>query len=156
MQYVMKEVWILSEDFLIDKQTFKMQGKIIYKTRCGKYKRIGDGIQTDVIANYGYTWDFYFCNEPVDMKWINIGMTPMHAPILHMFSGLQDTGHTCNMDNLFNSVNLVCEAFALPAKVKTDGVIQRSQRGVPLMVMQEELKGKRANDLQGTLKVVVL
>ncbi len=51
-----------------DEQTCSMQGKSQYKTRCGKYKRIGDGIQTDEIADNGYTFDFYFQNELVAKK----------------------------------------------------------------------------------------
>ena len=80
----------------------------------------------------------------------------MHVRILHMFSGLQDTGHTFKMDSLFNLVNLACKVFALPAKVKMDGVIQRSHRDVPSIVIQEELKGKRTDTVRGMLKVVVL
>ena len=66
---IWKEAWCLNKNFSIDEQTCKMQGKSKYKTWCGKYKRIGDGIQTDCIADDGFTYDFYFRNEPVDTKW---------------------------------------------------------------------------------------
>jgi len=45
----------------------KMQGRSEYKTRCGKYKRLGGGIQADCIADDGFIYDFYFHNEPPDM-----------------------------------------------------------------------------------------
>jgi len=154
--FVMKEAWLLGEHLSLDEQTCKMQGKTIYKTCCGKYKRIGNGIQTDAIADDSHTADFYFRNEPVDQKWIDMGMSPMHACILHMFSGLHNTGHSCKMDNLFNSVNLARQVYTLPSRVKTDGVIRKSGRGVPAMVLQEELKGKCTNTVCGTLKVAVL
>ena len=104
-----------------------MQGNSAYKNCCGKYKRIGDGIQADCIADDGFTRDFYFRNEPIDQKWIHMGMSPMHARLLHMYSGLRDVGHSCKMENLFNSVKFARQAFALPAMVKTDGVLRKSQ-----------------------------
>ena len=57
-RYIWKEAWCLNKNFLIDEQTCKIQGKCEYKTRCEKYKRVGDGIQTDCIADDGFTYDF--------------------------------------------------------------------------------------------------
>ena len=68
-----------------DEQTCSMQGQLMYKTWCRKYKRIGDGIQTDAIADDGYTWDFCFRNRPVPKKWLDMGLSPMHGRLLHMF-----------------------------------------------------------------------
>jgi hypothetical protein len=61
-------VWELAKDFSIDEQSCKMQGTSECKTCCGKFKRLGDGIQGDCIANNGYTLDFYFQNEPIDQE----------------------------------------------------------------------------------------
>jgi len=156
LRFLMKEAWLLGEHVLLNKQTCKIQDKTIYTTCCGKCKRIGDGVQTDAIADVRDTADFYFQNKPVDNKWINMGMSLMHTCILHVFSGLRETGHSCKMDNLFNSVNLARQVYTLPSRVKTDGVIHKSGWGVPVMVLQEELKGKRADAVRGTLKVAVL
>ena len=99
-RHIWKEAWILTENFSIDDQTCKMQGKSKYKTWCGKFKIIGDGIQSDCIADDGFTYDFYFRNEPVNQKWIDKGMYPMHSCLLHMFFKLMDVGQQCNIDNL--------------------------------------------------------
>ena len=88
IRFMMKEAQILSKDFSVDKQTCMIQGKYVYKIRCGKYKRIGDGIQPDCVADDSFTYNFYFCNEPWDKKWLDKGMLPMHAQILHMYSSL--------------------------------------------------------------------
>ena len=90
----------------MDEQTTKMQGKSEYKTRCGKFKRLGDGIQGDCITDDGYTWDFYFRNEPADKDLLAKGFCPMHCRLLHMFKNLRESGHGCKMDNLFHSVKL--------------------------------------------------
>ena len=157
LRYIWKKAWVLGRNFSVDKQTCSMQGQSMYKTRCGKFKRIGDGLQTDCIADDGYTWDFYFRNEPVDHAWIHQGLSPMHARLMHMFSQLEEQGHECNMDNLFNSVKFARAAFSLPQKVKVQGVIRKSGRGVPPVVLQEPAKGKAAEGAaRGTTKVAVL
>jgi len=68
---IWKEARELAENFSIGEQTCKIQGKSEYKTHCRKFKRVGDGIQRDCIADDGFTYDFYFRNEPVDMRWID-------------------------------------------------------------------------------------
>jgi len=92
-------------ELFIDEQTCSMQGKSEYRTRGGKFKRIGDGIQTDCIADDEFNYDFYFHNEPVDTKWIDKGMYPMYARLLYMFGNLKEAGHRCKMDNLVIQTN---------------------------------------------------
>ena len=66
LRYIWKEVWVLARGFSVNEQTCKMQGKSEYKSCCGKFKRLGDGLQGDCVADNGYTWDFHFCNKPID------------------------------------------------------------------------------------------
>ncbi len=96
-----------------------MQGTSQYKTCCGKYKQIGDDIQTDTIADDRYTWDFYFRNELVNKKWINKGLSPMHACLLHIFENFCDSFHVMNKDDLFNSKNFTIKAERCKLKVLT-------------------------------------
>jgi len=156
LRYIWKEAWVLGKDFSIDEQSCKMQGKSEYKTRCGKFKRLGDGIQTDAIADDGYTWDFYFRNEPSSPELLAQGFCPMHCRLLHMFSNLRESYHTCTMDNLFNSVKLARAAYSLPKPVLVHGVLRKSGRGCPPCVIQEEKLGKHADAARGTVKAAVL
>ncbi len=57
LRHIWMEAWVLAEDFSIDEQTTNCQGKCKYKykTHCGKFKRIGDRLQGDCIADDGYT-----------------------------------------------------------------------------------------------------
>jgi hypothetical protein len=55
LQHIWKEAWVLAKEFLLDEQTCKMQGKSQYKSRCGKIKRLGNGLQGDCIVDDGYT-----------------------------------------------------------------------------------------------------
>ena len=120
------------------------------------YKRIGDGIQTDCIADDGLTYGFYFRNEPVDTKWLDRVMCAMHARLLHMFGNLKTQCHWCNMDNLFNSVNLAREAYYLWTRVLIYGVIRKAMRGVLPCVLQVDLTGKRAEAARGTVIAALL
>ncbi len=146
---------MLGREFSNDKQSCKMQGKLEYKTRCGKFKRLGDGIQADCIANNGYTWNFYFCNEPSSPKLLAQGYCPMHCRLLHMFSNLREHYHCCTMDNLFNSVKLARAAYSLPKPVFVHGILRKSGRGCPPFVIQEEKIGKHAEAAKGTVKAAV-
>ena len=61
LRFIWKEAWVLAKEFSIDEQSCKMQGKSEYKVRCGKFKRLGDGLQCDCLADDGYTWDSVPC-----------------------------------------------------------------------------------------------
>jgi hypothetical protein len=147
---------VLAKEFSNNEQSCKMQGKSEYKVCCGKFKRLGDGLQGNCIANDGYTWDFYFCNKPSNPELLAQGFCPMHCHLLLMFGNLRESYHCCTMDNLFNSVKLACAAYLLPKPVLVQGVLRKSSRGCPPCVMQEEKLGKHANAARGTMKAAVL
>ncbi len=77
---IWKEAWELRPNVSDEELTCWMQSQSIYKTQCCKFKWIGNGIQTNVIAK-----DWLFCNEPMPAKWIQKGLSPMHACLLHIF-----------------------------------------------------------------------
>ncbi len=142
--------------FSIDAQSCKMQGKSKYKTRCGKFKRLGDAIQMDAIANNGYTWDFYFHNEPINQELLAMGLCPMHCHLITMFCNSVELGHHCTMDNLFNSVKLSRAAYSIEKPVLVHGVLRKTGRGALPMVFLEEKTSKAAEAARGTVKAAVL
>ena len=129
----------------MDEQITKMQGKREYKTRCGKYKRLGDGLQGDCIADGGYTWDFYFRNEPGNKDLLAEGFCPMHCRLLHMFAKVLESDHGCKMDNiLYYSVKLARADYSLPKPVLVHGVTKERPRRSSLRVSgREDGKGCR-------------
>ena len=158
---------MVSKTFGADEQTCPMRSISEFKIRCGKFKRIGDGIQADCLSDDGYTFAFYFRNETVDQKWLDMGLAPLHARMMHMFSQLEDDGREVNMDNLYNSVKFSRVAFSLKVpqergepkrkRIKTQGVIRASRRGVCPEVNQEVPKTKTALEkARGTTKVAGL
>ena len=107
----------------MNKQTTKIQGNCEYKTHCGKFKQLGDGLQGDCITNDCYTWDFYFRNKPTDKDVLAEGFCPMHFQLLHIFAKVFEYGHGCKMNNIFHSVELAQADYSLPKPVLVHGVI---------------------------------
>ncbi len=46
----------MGKDFLDDEKSCKMQEISEYKVCCGKFKRLGNGLQGDCIADNRYMW----------------------------------------------------------------------------------------------------
>ncbi len=129
----------------------------LYKMRCGKYKRIVNGIETDIITNCGYTWAVYFRNKPVPTKRLKKGLSPMHACFFHMFEQFCNMHHAVNIDNLSNSVIFTVTAESFKTKVLMQGVLQKQNHGTPPHVYQEEMKRLSDQRLaQGTVKATFL
>ncbi len=49
--FIWKDAWDFGKNFCVDEQTCKMKQKSKYKTCCHKFKRLGDGIEADCIAD---------------------------------------------------------------------------------------------------------
>ena len=112
MRYILPEAWVCSPDLSADEQTAKCQCKTQHKSRCGRQKRLGDGVQCDAVGDNGYTVHFYFRNEPVPKHWLDRGFSPIHARLLHMYSLLKDDYYRVKTDNLFTAVKIAREAYA--------------------------------------------
>ncbi len=121
LHHIWKCAWDLGPTLSTNKQ-----GKSQYKTQCGKFKRIVDGIQADAIADDGYTWDFYFCNEPVPSKWLKKGLSPIHLRWLQMFenSSTRITLWTWTICSTLLYSLLTITAQNCKSKVMTQGVIK--------------------------------
>ena len=103
----------------------------------------------------------------MDDHWLEMGLSPLHCRLMHMFSRLVDDGHEVNMDNLYNSVKFARAAYSLEVpqdqgeprkkRIKTQGVCRPYGRGVPTLVKQDVPKTKTALEAaRGTRKIVVL
>jgi hypothetical protein len=54
LHHIWKEAWVLAKEFSNDEQSCKMQLRLEYKTWCGKFKWLGNGIQANCLAGDGY------------------------------------------------------------------------------------------------------
>jgi hypothetical protein len=156
MQEVSMSAWRLGRDIAGDEQTIGFQGNHRDKRRI-TYKNEGDGFQCDAICQKGFTWTFYFRNQPAPKRYTDQGISPLHARILAMFDQLKEKYHNCWFDNLYTSAKFARAAYLHPNKVCISGPTRISGRGLPKCVMQEEKK--KPNEIRmvrGTVKAAVL
>ena len=148
--------WRLGRDISGDEQTIGFQGRHSDKLRI-TYKAEGDGFQCDALADTGFTWTFYFHNQPAPEKWTKLGYSPLHSRILGMFDQLEEKYHNCWFDNLYLSAKFARAVYKHTNKVRISGPTWKSGWGLPKCVVQEEVKN--VNDIrlvQGTVKAAVL
>ena len=67
VQEISMEAWLLGVVFSVDEQTMGFKGNHADKLRI-TYKKEGDGFQCDALCQDGYTFTFYFRNQPVPKK----------------------------------------------------------------------------------------
>ena len=156
MQEVSMRAWDLGPDISIDEQTIGFQGKHSDKRRI-TYKREGDGFQCDAICDKGFTYTFYFRNQPAPKKYLNQGLSPLHSRIMAMFDQLKDKHHNAWFDNLYLSAKFAKASLTHPMHVRISGPTRKSGRGLPACVIQEERKNpKEIREARGTVKAAVL
>ena len=144
LQKASMSAWRLGRDISGDEQTIGFQGRHSDKLRI-TYKVEGDGFQCDALADTGFTWTFYFRNQPVPEKWTKLGYSPLHSRILGMFDQLEEKYHNCWFDNLYLSAKFARAVYKHTNKVRISGPTRKSGRGLPKCVVQEEVKN--VNDI---------
>ena len=72
LQIVSMSAWMLGRDISGDEEMIGFQGQHADKLHI-TYKAEEDGFQCDALADAGFTWKFYFCNQPVPEKWTTLG-----------------------------------------------------------------------------------
>ena len=133
---VCKEAVVVGENCAIDEQTNGFQGQHEDKKRHDE-KREGDGFQSDSLnVEGGYTWAFYFRNQPPPPKYISQGLCPLHAWTLTLIEQLNGENHCVYMDNLYLSAKLCLHAWK-KLKAKVHGVCCQGGRGIPDGIKQE-------------------
>lgn len=156
MNYVNKMAWNLGENISVDEQTIGFQGHHKDKLRI-TYKAEGDGFQCDALCQEGYTYGFYFRNQPAPKKYLDQGHSPLHARVMFLFDSLKDRYHRCGMDNLYISAKFLAAAYKHDKKVLVAGVCRKGGRGFPEAVLQTEVNGREEQiRARGTVKAAVL
>ena len=156
VQEVSMLAWRLGHDISGDEQTIGFQGKHYDKLHI-TYKAEGDGIQCDALWKSGFTWTFYFCNQPALKKYLQQGYAPLHSRILGMFDQLDEKHHNCWFDNLYLSAKFCRAAFTHPNVVCIARPTRKSGHGLPQCVLQEEVQSTaETRHVQGTVKAAVL
>ena len=89
-------------DLSTDDPKMGFKGKHSDKLRI-TYKKEGNGFQCDCIADNGYTFKFYFRNQPAPKKWLDKGYSPLHSRCMALFDCFMDEYHKVRFDNIYMS-----------------------------------------------------
>jgi hypothetical protein len=156
MNIVNKSAWKLGRHISVDEQTIGFQGNHKDKLRI-TYKAEGDGFQCDALCQEGYTYTFYYRNQPAPKHYLDKHLSPLHARVMYMFDSLKDDYHRCGMDNLYISAKFIAAAYQHERKILVAGVCRKGGRGFPKAVLQEEVKSRTEQlRVRGTVKAAVL
>ena len=68
------------------------------------YKKEGDGFQCDALCSDGYTFSFYFHNQPAPKCSIDKGMYPLKERCMEILEQVRSSAHSVGMENLYISV----------------------------------------------------
>ena len=154
---VSKEAVVMGRNLSCDEQTVGFQGSHRNKQRI-TYKAEGDGFLADCLCGDGYTYLFHFCHQPPSAKIVKeFSCSPLHARVLGLISQLPHKYYTLGMDNLYNSAKLCRLCYAMDQKVMVHGVTRASNRGIPQVIKQQEIKNpKEVAKVRNTVKAAVL
>ena len=156
LQQVSMKAWRLGQNISGAEQTIGFHGRHADKLQI-TYKAEGDGFQCNALADSGFTWTFYFRNQPAPEKWTKKGYSPLHSHILGMFDQLENKFHNCCFDNLYLSARFAKAAWTHSNKVRISGPTRKRGHGLPKCVIQEEVKNAEAiHAVWGTVKAAVL
>ena len=156
LQTVFRYAWMPGRDLSGDEQTMGYKGSHRDKLRIN-YKKEGDGFQCDCIADDGYTFTFYFRNQPAPKKYMDMGYSPLHSRCFALFDCLMEEYHQIRFDNLYMSAKFCLGSYVHDKKVMVEGVSRTSQRGFPRECIQHEVKNpKDIAKVKGTVKAAVL
>lgn len=143
VQEVSRAGWLLARYFSLDEQTAGFKGRHVDKKRI-TYKKEGDGFQMDAICDRGFTYAYYMRNQLAPKKYLDQGLSPLHARCMSLFDTLKDSYHEANFDNLYTSTKFAFFSYVHhPKKVKTQGVIRSGGKGCPAEVVQREEADKK-------------
>ena len=87
-------------DLSTDEQKMGFKGQHTDKLRI-TYKKEGGGYQCDCITGDGYTFTFYFRNQPAPKKWLVKGYSTLHSCCMALFKCFMDEYHQVWFNNLY-------------------------------------------------------
>ena len=102
------------------------------------YKAEGGVFQCDSVCADGYTYSFYFCNQPAPKCFLDLGMSPLHSRLHSLWDQLPAKNYTCAMDNLYMPSKFCRPAWQSKQHVMAYGVVRRDNRGVTKCYNKEE------------------
>lgn len=103
--FVSKAAVCMGVSISCDEQTIGCQGRHPDVRRI-KFKRSGDGFMCDSVCSDGYTYSFFFRNQPSPKVFTNMGLSPLHARTMSLLEQLPGKYYKCSVYNLYTSAKV--------------------------------------------------
>ena len=95
------------------------------------YKKEGDGFQCDALGSDGYTYTFFFRNQPAPQSYLDQDLCPLHARVMALLDQVLIKNHTIGMDNIYISAKIVRFGWRHTDHFMFHGVAREKGKGVP-------------------------
>ena len=103
---VSKDVICFGSSLSIDEETMGCKGRHP-DTLLINYKKEGDGFQCDALGSDGYTYTFFFHNQPSPQSYLDQDLCPLHARVMALLDQVVRKNHIIGMDNIYISAKCV-------------------------------------------------
>ena len=140
---VCKDAIFLGSRLSCDEETMGCKGRHPDILRIN-YKKEGDGFQCGALVSDGYTYTFFFRNQPAPQSYLDQDLCLLHARVMALLDQVVSKNHTIGMDNLYISANFFWFGWQHPDRFMFHGVAWEKGRGVPSCLFQKKETSKIA------------
>ena len=102
---VSKDTIFLGSSSSIDEETMGCKGRHPHILRIN-YKKEGDGFQCDALGSDGYTYTFFFHNQPAPQSYLDQDLCPLRARVMALLDQVVSKNHTIGTDNIYISAKI--------------------------------------------------
>ena len=124
---VSKDAIFLGSSLSIDEETMGCKGMhpdILHIN----YKKEGDGFQCDALVSDGYTYTFFFRDEPAPQTYLDKDLCPLHARVMELLDQVVRKNHTIGMENIYTSAKFVRFGWRHPDRLCSIDLHERRAR----------------------------
>ena len=100
---------------------------------CINYKKEGGGFQCDALGSDGYSYTFFFRNQPAPQSYLDQYLCPLHANVMALLDQVVSKNHTIGMDNIYISAKFVIFGWRHPDSFMFHGVAREKGKGVEIV-----------------------
>ena len=134
---VSKDTIFLGSSLSCDEDTMGCKGRHPDILRIN-YEKEGDGFQCDALGSDGYTYTFFFRNQPAPQSYLDKYLCPLHARVMALLYQVVSKNHTIGMENLYISAKFVIFGWRNPDRFMFHGVARDKGMGVPSCLFKKK------------------
>ena len=156
LSYLVKTQYFLVAAYLVMKRQW--DARVGTPTFCALIiKKEGDGFQCDALGSDGYTYTFFFHNQPAPQTYLDNDLYPLHARVMALLDQVMSKNHTIGMENIYISAKFVSFGWQHLDRFMFHGFAREKGKGVPSCILKKKETSKISHaKARWTLKVANL